>query len=165
MDITVSASGGLAWPDCSARCAIGRSGLRAAKQEGDGATPIGRFALRRVLFRSDRLAAPETALPCAVIDPDLGWCDDPSDAAYNKAVRLPYPARHERMWREDALYDLLAIIGYNDEPVVPARGSAIFLHVARPDFGPTEGCIALALDPLRALLRVCAPGDHVCIGA
>ena len=153
------------WGDRAARCALGRAGARRDKREGDGATPLGCFALRRVLYRADRIPLPPTGLPAALIDPQLGWCDDPADAAYNTPVRLPYSAGCERLWREDALYDLLAVIGYNDDPVEPGRGSAIFLHVARPDFAPTEGCIALRLADLSELLRACQPGDRIVVDA
>jgi L,D-peptidoglycan transpeptidase YkuD (ErfK/YbiS/YcfS/YnhG family) len=137
------------------RCALGRAGLRADKQEGDGATPIGVLPLRRVLYRADRLAAPRAAVPVEPLAPDEGWCDDPTHADYNRRIRLPHPARHERLWREDSLYDLIGVLGWNDAPVVRGRGSAIFLHLAPPDLSPTEGCVAL---PLRELLGVLAAG-------
>ena len=91
-------------------------------------------------------------MPLEPIAPDDGWCDDPADADYNRMVRLPHPARCEELWRDDALYDLIGVLGWNDAPVVRGRGSAIFLHVARPDFAPTEGCVALAATDLRAVL-------------
>ena len=117
------------------RCAIGKGGIRTDKREGDGATP--------------------TAVSAAPIAPDDGWCDDPGHAAYNTQIRLPHPARHEELWRADAIYDLIGVLGWNDMPVVRGRGSAIFLHLARPGFTPTEGCIALEQ---RDLLRVLADG-------
>ncbi len=83
--------------------------------------------------------------------PQDGWCDDADDAAYNKPVPLPYPGRHEILWRADAIYDLVGVLGWNDAPVVKGRGSAIFLHVARPDYAPTEGCIALSQADLHSL--------------
>src|SRR5512147_2461712 len=94
-------------------CALGRSGLVADKREGDGGTPIGRFAFRRLLYRADRIAHVETRLPALHIERDDGWCDDPADAAYNKPVHLPYPARHELLWLDSNLYDLIVIIGHN----------------------------------------------------
>ncbi|QLH40416.1 MAG: L,D-transpeptidase family protein [Defluviicoccus sp.] len=160
-DVRVTAGGWLYHGDWSARCAFGRGGMRRDKREGDGATPVGRFPLGTAYFRSDRLAPPPTALALAAIDPGLGWCDDPHDKAYNRPVRLPHPARHERMWRDDRLYDLLVVIGYNRNPVVPDAGSAIFLHVAKPNYASTEGCVALELADLQALLRRCRPGDCI----
>ncbi len=145
------------------RCALGRSGIRRDKREGDGATPAGRFPLRRVLYRADRLPRPETALDVAAISPEDGWCDDPDDPLYNRPVRLPYPGRHERLWRRDGLYDVIVVLGHNDAPPVPGAGSAIFLHVAAPDYAPTEGCIALARDDLLKVLAECAPGDALSV--
>ena len=135
------------------RCCLGRGGLRRHKEEGDGASPMGLLPLRRVLFRADRGPAPDTAVPLEPIGPADGWCDDPADRRYNQAVSLPYPARHEVLWRTDGLYDVIGVLGWNDDPVVPGHGSAIFLHVARPDYAPTEGCVALAERDLREILR------------
>jgi L,D-peptidoglycan transpeptidase YkuD (ErfK/YbiS/YcfS/YnhG family) len=134
------------------RAALGRSGVTRLKQEGDGATPAGLLPLRRVLYRADRLAPPECAVAVEPLALDDGWCDDPGHADYNRMVRLPHDARHEELWRRDALYDIIGVLGWNDAPVVKGRGSAIFLHVARPDGAPTEGCVALALPDLRQVL-------------
>jgi L,D-peptidoglycan transpeptidase YkuD (ErfK/YbiS/YcfS/YnhG family) len=143
------------------RCALGRNGVIAAeeKREGDGATPLGRWPLRRLLYRPDRGLAPATALPAAALSPDDGWCDDPADAAYNRAVKRPYPASHEAMWRDDPLYDLVVVLGHNEEPVVPGAGSAIFLHLAWPDYRPTEGCIGLVRPDMERLLALAGPGS------
>lgn len=155
MEIRVRPPGVVGWRDVRARCALGRGGLGDDKREGDGATPIGRFPLRRVLFRPDRLAAPPTALPVAPLRADDGWCDDPGDGRYNTPVRLPCPARHEVLWRDDGLYDLIVVVGYNDDPPVAGRGSAIFIHVATADYAPTGGCVALALADLLSLVGDC----------
>lgn len=148
-------------------CALGRAGIVRDKREGDGGTPAGDFPLREILFRPDRGSAPSSnGLPLKPLHETDGWCDSPNDASYNKPVRLPYPASAERMWREDHLYDLLAVIGYNDAPIVPGRGSAIFLHVARPGqtagtLAPTVGCVALEIDDLRAILADVAPATRI----
>lgn len=134
------------------RAALGTGGTTMDKREGDGATPCGTMALRRVFYRADRLPRPKATVPIALLAPQDGWCDDPADAAYNRFVRLPYPARHEALWRDDPLYDLVGVLGWNDEPVTRGRGSAIFIHLARPDYGPTEGCIALARADLVTVL-------------
>ncbi|WP_428393627.1 L,D-transpeptidase family protein [Lichenicoccus sp.] len=126
------------------RCALGAGGISPLKQEGDGATPSGTHSLRRLLYRADRRPPPACgSLPREPIAPEDGWCDDPDHADYNRMVRLPHPGRHENLWREDGLYDLLAPLAYNDDPVQRGRGSAIFLHVAHPDLRPTQGCVAL----------------------
>lgn len=148
----VSADGTLTWRGQRLRCALGRGGITAAKREGDGATPTGTLPLRRLLYRADRMAPPPGDLPREPIGPDDGWCDAPGDASYNRQVALPFAASHERLWRADALYDLVGVLGWNDGPVLPGRGSAIFLHVAHGDYAPTEGCVALALADLLALL-------------
>jgi L,D-peptidoglycan transpeptidase YkuD (ErfK/YbiS/YcfS/YnhG family) len=142
-------------------CALGRAGRRARKGEGDGATPIGVWPMRAVLYRADRVTGPVTGLPVSPIRPDDGWCDAPGDRNYNRPVRLPYPASHERLWRDDHLYDLVIVLGYNDGPRSRGRGSAIFMHLAAPGFAPTEGCIALREADLRKLLAVAGPGAAV----
>jgi L,D-peptidoglycan transpeptidase YkuD (ErfK/YbiS/YcfS/YnhG family) len=134
------------------RCALGRGGLRANKAEGDGATPIGALPLRRVFYRADRVARPACLVPVEPLAPEDGWCDDPAHADYNRHIRLPHPARHEALWREDGLYDIIGVLGWNDAPVIRNRGSAIFLHLARPDLAPTDGCIALEERDIRAVL-------------
>ena len=148
------------------RVAVGRGGAGTDKREGDGMTPLGFLPLRRVLFRADRLAAAELpGLAAGVsgerIAPSDGWCDDPQHADYNTAVTLPHRGRHERLWREDGAYDIVGVLGWNDDPVVRGRGSAIFLHVAGSGFGPTDGCLALARADLLALLRAGLDGIEV----
>jgi L,D-peptidoglycan transpeptidase YkuD (ErfK/YbiS/YcfS/YnhG family) len=156
-------AGWMALDGTRVRCALGRSGVCAAadKREGDGHTPSGTWPLRRLLWRADRQARPVTRLPAQAIDPEDGWCDDPGHAEYNRPVCLPHPARAERLWRDDRLYDLVVVLGHNDDPVTPGAGSAIFLHLARPDYAPTEGCVALARPDLLRLLALAAPGDQL----
>ncbi len=149
------------WGAGPVRCAIGRGGLGMKAGEGDGITPVGAWPIRRVLYRADRIARPGTGLPLAEIVRDDGWCDAPDDPKYNLPVKLPYPASAENLWREDHVYDVIVVLGYNDDPVLPAKGSAIFLHVARPDYRPTEGCVALALPDLVTLLEKLQPGDLI----
>ncbi len=134
------------------RAALGRGGVRTHKQEGDGATPTGPLPVRRVLYRADRGLPPVCSVPIEPLAPDDGWCDDPAHADYNRMVRLPHEARSEELWRGDAIYDLIGVLGWNDAPVRRGWGSAIFLHVARPDYAPTDGCVALALPDLRRVL-------------
>jgi L,D-peptidoglycan transpeptidase YkuD (ErfK/YbiS/YcfS/YnhG family) len=142
-------------------CALGRAGLIADKREGDGGTPIGRFQFRRLLYRADRVPHIETRLPALHIDPTDGWCDDPASPDYNRPVRLPQAARHERLWLESHLYDLVVIIGHNDDPIVKGAGSAVFVHVARDNFAPTEGCIAFTRDDLLTILSRVGTSDAI----
>jgi L,D-peptidoglycan transpeptidase YkuD (ErfK/YbiS/YcfS/YnhG family) len=148
----VHATGLVTWEGRQVRAAIGRAGIRGMKVEGDGATPAGWLPLRRVLYRADRVSVPRAIAPREPIGPTDGWCDDPGNPDYNRMVSLPHPGRHEALWRSDAIYDVIGVLGWNDAPVVRGRGSAIFVHVARADYAPTEGCIALALTDLLALL-------------
>lgn len=161
MDIDVFSNspgrGTLRWGGKTYLCTLGRGGVSLNKREGDGATPVGAFPLRAVLYRPDRMARPATRLPCTALDTDDGWCDDPGDPAYNRAVKHPYPASAERLWREDGVYDLIVVLGYNDAPVTQGAGSAIFLHVGRADGGPTEGCVAVARDLLLSIIAAAGP--------
>ncbi len=111
------------------------------------------------------MAPPKTGLPTAALRRNDGWCDAPDDPNYNRPVSLPYPASHERLWRDDAVYDIIVILGHNDDPPVPGRGSAIFMHLARPGYGDTEGCVALSLEDLKTVLAGCGPGDHLTVHA
>lgn len=149
-------AGGRAW-----LCALGATGMTVRKREGDGGTPIGRWRLRELLFRPDRLRRPRTGLPVRAIARDAGWCDDAHDRNYNRPVRLPYGARAERLWREDGLYDLVVVLDYNLHPRAKGRGSAIFVHVAQDGHAPTQGCVALARGDLLALLSICGPGSAI----
>jgi L,D-peptidoglycan transpeptidase YkuD (ErfK/YbiS/YcfS/YnhG family) len=136
-------------------CALGKGGVSAAKREGDGATPRGVFRLRRIWIRRDRLGPARCGLQQRRTKPGDGWCDEPRHRLYNRPVALPFSASHETMWRDDHLYDVVIEIGWNDRPAVRGRGSAIFMHLARPGYAPTEGCVALARrDILRLLPRL-----------
>jgi L,D-peptidoglycan transpeptidase YkuD (ErfK/YbiS/YcfS/YnhG family) len=157
--ITISSSG-VSWQNQPpVRCALGLNGLCAEteKREGDGKTPLGIYTLRRVLYRADRLETPQTVLPLRALREDDGWCDAPADPAYNRPVMLPYPATHERLWRKDHVYDLIGILSHNDSLPVPDMGSAIFMHLARPDYSSTRGCIAMDEVNLRRLFTFAEP--------
>lgn len=147
----------------TAPCALGRSGVIAAdlKTEGDGMSPIGLWTIRRAYWRPDRIDKPDTALVIDPIRPDDGWCDAPEDPAYNMPVRLPYRASCETMTREDGLYDLVVVLGHNDDPPLPGLGSAIFLHCASPEFKPTEGCVAIERTRLIELVSVLTAQDVI----
>lgn len=137
----------------------------ADKREGDGASPLGVWPLRYVLYRPDRAPAPRTKLDVRPIRQDDGWCDDPAHPAYNQPVQRPFAASHEALWREDGLYDLVVVLGHNDDPPIAPLGSAIFLHLAKPDYAPTEGCIALSRPDLEAVLAAAVAGDALEIAA
>ncbi|NHN87359.1 L,D-transpeptidase family protein [Acetobacter conturbans] len=141
---------------------IGAAGITLHKEEGDHATPVGTLKLRKILYRADRVGRPQTGpatpdgAPLLVepISRHDGWCDDPAHPDYNRQITLPHPARYETLWRDDHLYDIVGVLGYNDDPPVRNRGSAIFLHLQSPDKRPTEGCIALTEVDLRLALAM-----------
>jgi len=127
------------------------------KREGDGATPRGQWRLRRVLIRPDRGRMPATRLYVSRIRHEDGWCDAPLDRNYNRAVRLPYRASHERLWRDDRLYDIVVVLSHNERPRQHYHGSAVFLHIADPNRKPTAGCVALSPADMRKLLALVGP--------
>lgn len=133
-------------------CALGRSGISRRKREGDGATPAGRFRPVAVFYRPDRVRRPLTRLPVKPLRRADGWCDDPRHGRYNRPVRLPFAASHEAMWRDDHLYDIVVVLDYNRRPRVRGAGSAVFFHLARTGYPPTEGCIAVSLADMRRVL-------------
>jgi L,D-peptidoglycan transpeptidase YkuD (ErfK/YbiS/YcfS/YnhG family) len=166
MSFRASASGWIDGPSLKRQpCVLGYGGVveAAKKREGDGGSPAGIWPLRRVLYRPDRLARPQTLLPVSPLAPDDGWCDAPDDPSYNLPVKLPYASSAERLWRDDHAYDIIVVLGYNDAPVRAGIGSCIFWHVMQPDGRPTEGCVAVALDCLLEALATAKPGDSLAI--
>lgn len=146
-------------------CTLGRAGVidAALKTEGDGKTPLGTYPLRYLLYRADRVAKPDTALTAKILTPATGWCEDQSHADYNREIVLPHDAVNDVMTRDDHLYDYVTVIGYNDDPVVAGKGSAIFMHLARPDFTPTAGCVGLKEADLIEVLKFCTPDSRITI--
>ncbi len=134
------------------RCAVGLNGFTTEPHEGAKKTPVGTFALRECWYRTDRLARPVTGLPLRGIRRDDGWCDDPAHPDYNRHVKLPFSASHEKLWRGDHTYDIIVPIGFNDTEIIPGKGSAIFFHLAKPGYSPTLGCVAVALPDMLAIL-------------
>ncbi len=132
--------------------ALGRGGIRANKREGDGGTPRGQFFPVRVWWRADRVPRPRTSLPVRKIGPADAWCEDSSDRRYNRPFGRSASEPGDRLWRDDGLYDLFIETDHNTRPRVAGRGSAVFIHVARPGFTPTAGCIALRLQDLQKLV-------------
>lgn len=165
-DFIAHSDGRLTGPDgYSVRCALGRGGVVPGdeKREGDGGSPIGEWPVRRVFYRPDRIDKPRTALACIALEPFDGWCDDPAHPDYNTWVKLPFTASHEKLWMDSHVYDIIVELGYNDDPIVPGRGSAIFMHIATPDFDPTAGCVALTKENLLYVLTQLEPGSAIAI--
>jgi L,D-peptidoglycan transpeptidase YkuD (ErfK/YbiS/YcfS/YnhG family) len=143
--------------------ALGRGGVAANKREGDGATPRGTFRLKRLWWRAERHSRPTTLLPAQRIRPDDGWCEDPIDRHYNRPIKVQPGSKADRLARADALYDFIIEIDHNTRPRVAGRGSAVFIHVARPKFTPTAGCVALDINSLRRLLARISPRTRIVV--
>ena len=143
--------------------ALGRGGIRADKREGDGGTPRGEFRLVRLWWRAYRHPRPRTLLPVRRITPDIAWSEDPRDRRYNRPFRRAADESGDRLWRDDRLYDFIVEIDHNVRPTVAGRGSAVFIHVARPGLRPTAGCVALPLPRLRWLLERAGPKTRIVI--
>ena len=154
--ISVTSQNSLTFEGRQYKCVLGISGVVRKKLEGDGATPVGLFPMLRVLYRPDRVRPPKTMLPVLGLKPNDGWCDDPAHPDYNKAINLPHNASHEMLWRKDHIYDVIAVLGYNTSPIIPFRGSAVFLHCANRSYGPTKGCVAIKKSDLIEVLRACS---------
>ena len=144
-------------------CTLGTTGVIAAseKKEGDGKTPLGIFPLRQLLYRADRVPKPVTGLPVEILTKETGWCEDQTHADYNTKITLPHPSVHDCMTREDHLYDYTVVIGYNDAPPLPGKGSAIFMHLARPEFSPTAGCVGLRPEAMLEVLKYCDKSSKI----
>ena len=143
--------------------ALGRGGILADKREGDGGTPRGIFHARRLWWRKDRHIRPRSFLPIRAIRPDDAWCEDPDSRHYNRPVRLARDASADRLTREDALYDFVIEIDHNTRPRIKGRGSAVFLHLARPQFAPTSGCVAMTKPAMLQLLARLGPRTEIII--
>ncbi len=167
MIFTATADGFLDIGGRRVRCALGKAGVKPVteKREGDMASPAGVWPIRGVLFRPDKGPKPQSAVPVAPIAADDGWCDAPGDPDYNRPVKLPHAGSFEHMWRDDDLYDVVVVLGYNDSPPRSGLGSCIFLHIAREGYWPTEGCVAVTRPDLEDLLAHARPGDAIEIKA
>ena len=124
-------------------CAVGRGGLTTNKIEGDHKTPVGEFKFEKIYYRKDRLGEMIFQIPFTIIRENDGWCDDPKSKLYNQHIQFPFDASAERLFRDDDLYDIICVLNYNTNPIVPGKGSAIFLHICKPNFAGTEGCVAI----------------------
>jgi L,D-peptidoglycan transpeptidase YkuD (ErfK/YbiS/YcfS/YnhG family) len=155
MDLIVKSKQLAVWGAREFRCAVGHNGFSMPqdRKEGDGTTPIGRWIMREVFYRPDRENPPATVLPLQALQPNDGWCDSTKGPLLNRHVVCPYNETEETLWRDDHLYDIIVVMGYNDAPVIRGKGSAIFLHNAWPDFSPSAGCVHLSREDLLAVLR------------
>ena len=134
-------------------CAIGYGGLTANKIEGDHKTPVGEFKFKKIYYRKDKLGEMTFKIPFVIIGENDGWCDDPKSKLYNQHVQFPFDSSAEKLFRDDDLYDLLCVINHNTDPIIRGKGSAIFLHISKPNFEGTEGCVAIEKENIIELAK------------
>jgi L,D-peptidoglycan transpeptidase YkuD (ErfK/YbiS/YcfS/YnhG family) len=146
--IIVNKSGYLKYKNFKYRCALGKAGVNKKIKEGDGITPKGVFKITKIYYRADKIKVVKTNIKKIKITKNMGWCDDPASQFYNRQIKLPSKFSHEKLYRNDDLYDLIAILNYNTDPVIKNKGSAIFMHISESSYKKTEGCIALKKDDL-----------------
>jgi len=155
MKILVKKTGIIKFAKYSFKCLLGKKGITCSKKEGDFKTPKGTFFLRYVMYRSDRVKKPKTNLPIYIIKKNHVCCDDPKNPYYNKIFETKNLELGEKLWRRDILYDILIVIGYNDNPIIKGKGSAIFLHLSKKNIVSTKGCIAIEKKNMVNLLKYC----------
>ena len=144
----------LTYDNYKAKCAIGKRGIGIKRKEGDLITPKGKYKIKYILYRKDRIRKIQSKIKKIAITKSMGWCDDPKSRDYNKLIKLPINYRYEKLYRKENIYDLILVLNFNMRPIVKKRGSAIFLHVAKKNYGPTLGCIALSKKDLRYFLSI-----------
>jgi L,D-peptidoglycan transpeptidase YkuD (ErfK/YbiS/YcfS/YnhG family) len=151
--IIIKKSGYLEYKNLKFRCALGKAGIKKKKKEGDNITPEGTFKIIKVYYRPDKIKNFVTSIKKKKIKKNIGWCDDPVSNSYNKEIKLPSRFGHEKLYRKDNLYDLILVLNYNINPTIKNKGSAIFIHIAKKNYEPTAGCIALKKEDLIELLK------------
>jgi L,D-peptidoglycan transpeptidase YkuD (ErfK/YbiS/YcfS/YnhG family) len=150
--IIVKKTGYLKYKNLKFRCALGKAGVKKKIKEGDDITPKGTFKIIKIYYRPDKIKKFKTSIKKIKIKKNMGWCDDPNSRFYNKQIKLPTNLSHEKLYRNDNLYDLVGVLNYNTNPIIKNKGSAIFIHVAKKKFNKTKGCIAIEKKKLIYLL-------------
>ena len=163
--IIVKKTGYLKYKNFIFRCALGKSGIKKKIREGDNITPKGIFKISKVYYRHDRIKKIKTSIKKITIKKNMIWCDDPRSIFYNKQINLPSKFSYERLYRKDHIYDLLVVLNYNINPVVKNKGSAIFIHIAKKNYRPTAGCLALKQKDLMKLLQIIKKNTKIKISA
>ena len=153
--IIVKKTGYIKYKNFEFRCALGKNGIKKKIKEGDNITPKGTFKIKTVYYRKDKVKKILTSIKIEKIKKNMGWCDDPRSATYNKLINLPNKYSYERLYRKDNIYDLIIVLNYNMSPVIKNKGSAIFIHIANNNYNPTRGCVALSkIDLLKILNNI-----------
>ena len=150
--IIVKKSGYLKYKNLKFRCALGKAGIKKKEREGDNVTPKGTFKIPKIYYRQDKIKNIKTLIKKIKIKNNMGWCDDSTSSFYNRQIKLPSQLSHERLYRNDNLYDLILVLNYNTNPIIKNKGSAIFIHIAKKYYRKTKGCIALSKENLIELV-------------
>ena len=143
----------LVYNNYKAKCSIGKRGIGYKKKEGDLITPKGRYRIKYILYRKDKIKRIQTKIKKIVIKKNMGWCDDPNSKLYNKLIKLPSTFSYEKLYRSDNVYDIILVLNYNMKPIIKHKGSAIFIHVSKSNYKKTEGCVALKKTHLLKILK------------
>ena len=144
----------LIYGDYRAKCAVGKRGITNKKVEGDKCTPRGRFKFKYILYRKERVKNIRSKLKLIPIKKNFGWCDDIRSKYYNRFIKFPFKYRAEKLHLKENIYDIIVVIDYNLKPIKKKKGSAIFLHVAKKNYSPTLGCIAISKISLKNLISM-----------
>ena len=144
----------LTYKDYKVKCAIGKRGIGKKRREGDLITPKGLFKIKKVYFRKDKVRGLKTKFSMKAITKNMGWCDDPESNKYNQLIKYPFPFNAEKLYRNDNIYDIVIVLDFNSKPIKKNKGSAIFLHVAKKNYKPTRGCVAIKKNELKKLLKL-----------
>ena len=152
--IVINKSKYLKYKDLKFKCALGKAGIRKKKKEGDNITPKGIYKIIKIYYRDDRIKKISSKFRLIKITKNMGWCDDPKSKKYNQLIKLPNKYSHEKLYKKNNTYDLLLVLDYNMKPIVKNKGSAIFIHVAKRNYKPTAGCIALKKKDLLKLSKI-----------
>ncbi len=161
--IIVKKNGYLEYKNFKSPCALGKAGIGKKKIEGDNITPKGNFRIVKVYYREDKIKKIHTKFKLIKIKKNMGWCSDPSSKKYNQQIKLPTKFNHEKLYRKDSLYDIILFISYNINPIIKNKGSAIFIHIAKKNYNPTAGCIALKKRDLIKLLGLIKKNTRIYI--
>ena len=162
--IIVKKSGYLKYNNFKFRCALGKGGIKQKEKEGDFITPKGKFKLIKIYYRSDRVKKINSPLKKIKISKNMGWCDDVSSKHYNRLIKINKKISHEKLYRNDNVYDILVVLNYNLNPIIRGKGSAIFLHVTKKKYKKTQGCIALKKKELLFLISKIKKNTQIRIG-
>ena len=162
--IIVKKSGYLKYKNLKYRCALGKSGINKKTIEGDNVTPKGIFNVIKIYYRADKIKKIKTLIKKIKIRKNMGWCDDPKSRFYNQQIKLPTKYGHEKLYRNDSLYDLIAVLNYNMSPIIKKKGSAIFLHITKNSYQKTKGCIALKRKHLIEIISKIKKNTKIKIG-